>query len=232
MANQESAPLWKRSRSDAALVLVDRGRYLILPRGCGVAALALLLAVGVVVVALALTRETWLAALGRFLVYQENPRPADAIVILGGGAESRPAFGAALYRAGYAPLVIVSSCDDIYGACSFPTPYDQLRNAGVPDAAIRVLPAPVSTRSEALLSLDVLREAEARSVLLVTDDFHSRRAYTIFTSVYAGSGIAVISTPVRRDWFNPERWWDDPRAQVAVGNEYVKLVWFLLGFDA
>ncbi len=223
-------PLWKRSHPEGDLTLVDRRRYLIAPRGCAYAVLALLVVTVAAAVILFLAREAWLAALGRFLVYRESPRQADAIIVLGGGDETRSALGAALYHTGFAPVVITpAGGKESYLLYQKDTPADQLRRAGVPVEAIHVLKAPLTTYEEAQMSLSLLRAMGASRVLLVTDTYHSRRARDIFLSLFDTAGIEVVTVPSEPEWFDPDAWWKSERGALVVFNEYAKYVWFWLG---
>jgi uncharacterized SAM-binding protein YcdF (DUF218 family) len=225
MTRHDSTPFWKESRPKGELVLVDRGRYVILPRGCRDALLVLLLTFVVAGLVLVLARQVWLAALGHFLIYSESPRQADAIVVLAGGDGARSSRGSELYRAGYAPLVITSSG----GVCQEAAPAYGLRRSGVPEEAIRPMGNLSTTYEEAQASLALLEELGARQILLVTDTFHSRRARDIFVRVYADAGIAVTSVPAEPAWFDPDAWWREERSAQVVFNEYAKYVWFWLG---
>ncbi|GAB4450774.1 MAG: hypothetical protein Kow00120_21120 [Anaerolineae bacterium] len=230
MPIQESAPLWKRSQPDGDLTLVDRRRYFIAPRGCALATGAFLVALGVTALLLFLARESWLAALGNFLIYREAPQPADAIVVLGGGDGARAALGAALYHEGYAPVVVTSEgSEESYVVYQEDTPRARLQRAGVPAAAIHVLHRPLTTYEEAQLALPALTELGAQRILLVTDTFHSRRARDIFLSVLGSAGIEIVTVPSEPDWYRPEAWWRDERSALAVINEYAKYIWFWFG---
>lgn len=227
MAIQESIPLWKNSRPGGDLVLVDRSRYIIRPRRLRRVMQVLLVVLVLIILVLMLGRETWLVALGRFLVYRESPHPADAILVLGGGEGERCARAAALYHADYAPLVVASHQEE-NDACPGTAPDERLESAGVPREAIRRLDNPRTTYEEAVQALALFQELGVRRVLLVTDNYHSRRARTIFRDVFAGTGIAVTSVPSEPDWFNLDAWWQDEESSLAVFQEYGKFAWFVL----
>ncbi|MBN1284234.1 MAG: YdcF family protein [Anaerolineae bacterium] len=227
MTNQESIPLWGRSQAGGDLVLVDRRLYAIRRRRprlwLGLAGL-LLIVTGLLVVG----RAVWLQALGDFLVYRQAPHAADAIIVLGGGSGERSALGAALYREGYAPLVITSRLkeDEL---CPGAAPAARLARAGVPAGAVRILENPRSTYHEVLMARALLQELGARDVLLVTDTFHSRRAYTIFSEMLADIGVTITSVPAEPEWFKLDAWWHDEDSLRSVFNEYAKFIWFYIG---
>ncbi len=223
MAKQESTPLWCQSQPDGDLVLVDTTRYVIRRRRVRRVLLATLLVLGGLLI---IGRETWLAALGRFAVYDEAPKEAEAIVVLGGGGGERCEKGAALYRAGYAPLVVTSHLE-AYDRCPGCAPRALLAYHGVPREAIMLLDNPLSTYEEAVKARALFEERGVRSFLVVTDNYHSRRAHKIFTDVFTGSGIELTMVASTPDWFDPEAWWHGEQSMVALFNEYIKLLWHI-----
>src|SRR5882762_853145 len=120
---------------------------------------------------------------GSWLVV-DNPQPADAIVVLAGETEQRPAKGLQLLTQGLAPRMVLDA-----PAGSHIYRWSQLELAqqylsGLP-AAQQLSACPIfglSTRDEAR---DVARclaanGSEIHRVLLVTSDFHTRRALAVF----------------------------------------------------
>src|ERR1035438_4253782 len=80
---------------------------------------ALRLGVGLLLLVLAvlLTRNLWLGALGHALVEDDGPAKADAVVVLGGDQWGmRLATAARLVRLGFAPVVLISGAPAAYGA--------------------------------------------------------------------------------------------------------------------
>jgi uncharacterized SAM-binding protein YcdF (DUF218 family) len=128
------------------------------------------------------------ALLERPLVLRGAPlQPLDAIAVLGaplapGGAltdvlEERVAAAAALWRAGGGRLVVAT------GGGAGPRPEaaamaDRLRALGVPDVLVE--PHARTTADNARLVAALLAPRGARSVWLVTQPFHGRRAARLF----------------------------------------------------
>jgi uncharacterized SAM-binding protein YcdF (DUF218 family) len=130
----------------------------------------------------------------------------DAIVVLGGGvggpappritadlwdAADRILHAARLYRAGKAPVVVVTGGvmpwldSDISEAESMQA---LLEEWGVPAASILAESASRNTRENAVFTREVLVEHGLRRVLLVTSALHMPRALATFTS----AGIEVV----------------------------------------
>lgn len=127
---------------------------------------------------------------------------ADAIVVLGGGAipdttqdwDSDPAdteatrvgFGLLLYRAGRAPHVLLSGG---HGAARHMAA--ELREQGVPAAALVTEERSMTTHQNALYSATILRREGWHRVLLVTSPMHMTRAAAAFRR----QGLEVIEAP-------------------------------------
>ena len=179
--------------------------------------------------ALTLTHALWLTAAARFLIVTGEPAAADAIIVLGGGAGDRERAGAALYAAGYAPqimttgeMVHVLGLEGTFAELSA----HELERAGVPADHIQPLSTSSSTCDDARLSHALLAASGARSLIVVSDPFHMRRAMLLFGREYAGSGIELIPVAASPSWFSPERWWTRERDLRVVSEEYLKLVYY------
>jgi uncharacterized SAM-binding protein YcdF (DUF218 family) len=131
-----------------------------------------------------------------------DPGKADAIVVLGGGAEwprgelsstalHRTIRGIRLYRDGQAPLLVLSG-----GQSRMRPSGATLRSAlalacGVPSQAVITDEGASTTQDEAGRVTRLLRARGARSILLVTDPYHMVRARRLFE----GGGLTVRPAP-------------------------------------
>lgn len=161
----------------------------------------------------------------------ESPHEAEYIYVLGGSLHSRPFAAAALFRAGYAPEVLVSHVrsgkdqtdDDI------PPEHQIMRSVlirrGVPESAIAILGNDHdSTLDEAQSLAKFLEQSDSDArVLVVTSDYHSRRTRWIFQTILAGRAhqATVISSPAYR--FCPDDWWRTADGFNSIAGEYLKL---------
>jgi hypothetical protein len=166
------------------------------------------------------------ATSGRFLVV-DQPRKSDVLVVLAGETDRRPTRGLELLDQGYAPRLIldVPAEAKIYQ-------WNQLEIArkfveGLPQAsAISVCPIyGRSTRDEARDVAHCLQGTNARSVLLVTSDYHTRRALSIFErALPADYSIAAAfdASEFGAQWWRHREW-----AKVNF-EEWLKLIWWEL----
>ena len=174
----------------------------------------------------------WLPWFGTFLVAAGEPVRADAIVVLAGNAPDRLPHAMDLWRAGYAPLLIVSN-ENIHTYGLDTTWYDLYRAhlvaQDLPPEALVVLdrPLPDSTIDEARRDADLLAQRGLHSALLVTDAFHSRRAGLLFAAQFRHLGLEVTSTPVLDSDPDIAHWWAHPTETRRVTEEWTKLLIYL-----
>jgi DUF218 domain len=124
----------------------------------------------------------WLAASSAKFLVVDEPQKSDAILVLAGETDHRPARALELLGQGYAGRVILDVPAD---ARAYESTYLQLAQnwASAQPQAPSLTVCPIyglSTKAEVSDAAECLRKANIRSVLLVTSDFHTRRALNIF----------------------------------------------------
>lgn len=166
------------------------------------------------------------AEAGRLLVVND-PQPVDVILVVAGEANLRPAEGLALLRRGLAPRMILSVQSlRIYGQSS--GALAAAWAASLPEAAkISVCANRVdSTRAEAIADRRCLGPG-VRRVLLVTSNYQSRRALTIFSHELPGVRFFMAAAPDPPDG-GLRYWWRNRGGAKEVFLEWSKLFWWEL----
>lgn len=170
--------------------------------------------------------------LSRALVVQVSLARADAIVVMAGAPVyfDRTAYAGRLFLDGRAPRIVLTN-DGVRGSWSRtlqrnPLYYERailrLNQAGIPAAAIDVLPGRVTgTFEEATRISEFARDHRFRSLIVVTSDFHTRRAFWSVRRALSGTGIDVGIEPAA----SPAEWWRTNGLQ-AVFSEYGKLMYY------
>lgn len=201
-------------------------------RRLGVAALAAL----VVLLSLYALRAPLLTGAARLLTVRDPLARADLILVLGGERYTRPRHAAALYRRGVAPRVVLirEEGEPETRLGLYPNGTDVsvavLRRFGVPDSAIVVHEPPEgagSTLEEARALRDYLRESGARRVVVVTNDYHSRRARWVLRRETRDHPAQLRMAPVETLYFDETNWWRRERGLVTYLNEYIKLFFYV-----
>ena len=166
------------------------------------------------------------ATSGRFLVVNQ-PRKADVLVVLAGETDRRPARGLELLDQGYAPRLILNVPAE--------TKIYQWNQVEIARKYVERLPAansisicPIygrSTREEAHDVSACIQGLNARRILLVTSDYHTRRALSIFNQVLPADysvGAAFDANEFGVQWWRHREW-----AKVNFA-EWLKLIWWEL----
>jgi uncharacterized SAM-binding protein YcdF (DUF218 family) len=193
---------------------LGKGRFLVLP--------ALLL------LAIPLTSDYWLRGAGSFLVRADEPAQAEyAVVLAGGGDGNRILTASELARRGLVRKVIVDGPKSGYGLRECDMAVDFAVKHGYPAEYFLKLPMDAtSTQAEARYVMAELRRLGARSFLLVTSNYHTRRARTYFREL-KNVDMRVIASP--DEYFQPDSWWKTREGQKIVYMEWSKTVAAWLG---
>ncbi|MDA2923059.1 YdcF family protein [Acidobacteria bacterium AH-259-L09] len=178
-----------------------------------------------------------------YLVTEEKPQKVDVIVVLAGQWPERVLEALDLYRAGYAPHILLTrpwrrqAFRYVEGQLGFDLPSEEevnrdlLMKLGVPSEAIWMVKEEVTgtgTRGEAEQVRDYLLSSRSRTALLVTSRFHTNRAKRVFATMLPGH-FHLIVIGSRYDTFNPVGWWKRGNDRLSVVLEYLKLTSFYLG---
>lgn len=179
-----------------------------------------------------LLRVQFLSALGNWLIAEDELQKADAIVVLGGAPVERGPVGAQLLREGWAPLMI----------CTGERVHDVLALHGIMrteaalslDAAqldsawlrkVYLIEAGTSTKEEAIAIRDFAIENSLSTIIVVTTEFHTRRAGTVFRKAL-GPGVQVIMRAAPGTDYVAERWWESEAGLIMVNNECMKTLYY------
>lgn len=164
---------------------------------------------------------------GRFLVIDE-PQRSDTILVLAGETDRRSARALELLTQGYASHIVL---DVPGGATAFGTSYVQLAEKWVnslPQAsALTVCPIyGLSTKAETSEAEACVRKVGANSVLIVTSDFHTRRALSIFRRQIQDRTFSVAAARDPAQF--GESWWQHRQWAKTNFDEWTRLVWWEL----
>lgn len=175
------------------------------------------------------------------LVVDRSIERADAIVVLSGAADyrQRAAGAAAAYRSGVAGRVIITDDGQRGGwdDTEKGNPYfvermrRELVRLGVGEEAIETLPGKVgSTEDEAEKVVAAAAARHYGALLLVTSDYHSRRAHWVFDrkarQVGPALAVGLIRAPSDERYPGRYTWWLSRRGWRTVGAEYLKFAFY------
>jgi uncharacterized SAM-binding protein YcdF (DUF218 family) len=172
------------------------------------------------------TAESW--------IIEDPLDKADAIIVLGDDNfyADRATRGAELFREGKAPVMVASGRRLRPNAGIAELMEHDLVERGVPrDKIVRLANDADSTLEEAQGLARLTKERKWRSVIVVTSNFHTRRARYIFRRVFP-QAMEVRIASARDGDFDPERWWEKRKSIKTLTREFAGMVvalWELKG---
>ena len=188
-------------------------------------------------------RRPLLASPAVYLRIEDPLRPADLIAVMPSGWEGVD-YGIELYKKGYAPkLMLIGGYPFEFVQKDGPS-FRVVRidwelvaraialEADVPDDAI-LTRGGSSTYEQARQIVDLAEASHLTTVIIVTDDVHSRRISWSVAKFPASAKLALIYSPVPRSIYLPEeqfeadQWWASEDGVKNVFAEYVKLGYYL-----
>jgi uncharacterized SAM-binding protein YcdF (DUF218 family) len=199
-------------------------------------------------------RLVWLAAflllilcgygfthLGTFLVYEDPLQKADAIFVYAGSQAERPLEAIDLYKAGYAPVIVLTRPKEepavellAERGIELPTRFSLMREVfeklGVPDSAM-IVPDRIhdSTGAEAVTLGQLVAARKWHRVIVVSSKYHLRRVKLASEREVRSSGADIVVRGSKYDAAQPHRWWM-VRADIrTLLWEYPKLFSYALG---
>jgi uncharacterized SAM-binding protein YcdF (DUF218 family) len=161
--------------------------------------------------------------------------------VLAGTRMERALEAADLYRAGYAPVLLLSpgreeAAETIVRSrgIHFAREAEPLREAliamGIPAAAVVIGDGSVdNTAQEAAMLRSIAGQRGWRTAIVVTSKYHTRRTGFAMRRALAGTGVRVMVRASRYDLADPARWWRDRSNARFVLEEWQKLVAYRLG---
>ena len=164
------------------------------------------------------------AEAGRLLVV-DSPDPSDLILVLAGETDFRPALALELLRRKMAPRVMIDVPDAmIYDVSQLELARKYANN--LPEASsISLCPIyGLSTREESHDVGKCLASQEVRRILIVTSDFHTHRALSIFRHELREKTFSVSGSHDSKQF--GVRWWTRREWAKTCAEEWVKTLWW------
>lgn len=164
---------------------------------------------------------------GNFLVVND-PQPSDVIVVLAGETNWRPARALQLLAQDYAPrmLLDVPANAIIYNQSTLNIARQYVQTLPRKEAVAVCPIAGLSTKAEAGDVRRCLQGTGARRVLVVTSDYHTRRARSTFQHELQGYQISIAAAFDSEEYGVP--WWYHRQWAKMNFDEWQRLMWWEL----
>jgi uncharacterized SAM-binding protein YcdF (DUF218 family) len=169
-------------------------------------------------------------------VVEDSLSKADAMIVLSDDNfyADRASRAAELFRQGKAPLIVASGRRLRPNAGIAELMEHDLIERGVPKERIfRVPNESADTREEAEALLRVARQKNWRSIIIVTSNYHTRRARYIFRKIFPQS-VEICVASARDGDFDPDQWWTKRQSIKELTHEFWAMlvaIWELHGAD-
>lgn len=187
------------------------------------------------------TNGLWMPLPARFLLVKDNIEKADAIVVLSGDLDfNREKMAAQLYREGFANKIIRVLEKDNTGFDAIKTLFNLdatqeeiykkfFESQGAPpEAVIFGDLIATSTFDELNAAKDIILKNNFKSFILVTGDYHMRRALMTAKRFFKPTNVKVYNATVYTKYFILRNWWLHERPLKEVALEYLNCGFYLL----
>ncbi len=181
-----------------------------------------------------LARHPILRFAAEFWIIEDPIDKADAIIVLSDDNfyADRATRAAELFREGKAPVVVASGRRLRPSAGIAELMEHDLVERGVPrDKIVRFAHDADGTREEAEALARFAKERKWRSIIVVTSNYHTRRARYILRRVFP-QDIEVRVASARDGDFDPQRWWEKRKSVKELMREFAGMMvalWELRG---
>jgi uncharacterized SAM-binding protein YcdF (DUF218 family) len=179
-----------------------------------------------------LLRSVWLPFFGTFLVINDNLQKSDVVIVLGTDLEgAREAWAAQIYKRGLVKKILICGYHVGWKTSTAEIMKRHVLSLGIPEDAI-ILDYGWNndgTWDNAINSLKIIRENNFRSAIVVTSNYHTRRARFAFTKLFEENGnVRILISACPGGSFKPGEWWKSRRIVKSVFLEYTKLIYYVL----
>jgi DUF218 domain len=165
------------------------------------------------------------ARAGSFLVV-DAPIRSDVILVLAGETVQRPERSLQLLAQGYGRRIVldVPAKMKVYEFTDIQLAQKYIQDLPQP-ASITICPIEgLSTKDESKDAKQCLTGESGKSVLLVTSDFHTRRALSVFQREVPGYSYSVAAARDGEQF--GVRWWTHRQWAKTLVDEWLRLIWW------
>ena len=186
---------------------------------------------------LILFHQSILTAYAQWFVVRNATVGADAIICLSGDRETRTPESLRLWNEGYSPRLFVTAEKPKNKE------FNQLELSHLQfaqavtqrmglNARWELLPSQsggaTSTFDEAADALEMAKREKWKKIIIVTDEFHTRRSLLAFQKVFADTDIEIQVAGAVNELFASDDWWKSDRGMLAYLGETIKYPVYLL----
>lgn len=168
-----------------------------------------------------------LREISEYLFVQDDPGPADLIIVFGGKRPERAEKAAELWKAGYAPRVLVTGGDKRgTGKPEAEELKQKMIELGVPAEAVITEDRSLGTLENVMKSLELVGETigwtNMTAVILVSAPVHMRRVKQVLAR-HIPRDVKIYCCPDDRTDMTRDNWWTTEEGRNLVFRELEKV---------
>lgn len=157
-----------------------------------------------------------------YLSPQDELEKTDAIVVISGGdTDARINEGIRMYLQKWSQTIIFSGAaaeGDVSNALAMKR---IAVSKGIPADDIFIEEKSKTTSENATMTAEIIKEIDAKSIILVTSPYHQRRAYNEFRQAL-GNEFKIINHSAMDETWRKKNWWENPSARFLTFGEILK----------
>ena len=178
-----------------------------------------------------------LTAYAEFFTVNNATRGTDTIVVLSGNIETRLPLAIQLCSEGYAQQILLTEPRHSNTRLKNILADEKSVSMAIKEALKVRVPADVvpslkggatSTFDEARDLLNYSQEERFKHLIIVTDNYHTRRALYAFKKVFKGTEVRLEVMCAKNDIYNETNWWQTDKGIEAYITEGIKYTVYLL----
>ena len=189
----------------------------------------------ILIIVLFFLRIPLLKALSNFLVVEDEIENVEQAFVLSGGAFDRGNKAIELYHENKIEKIIcvggnVTPNFKALGIEMLESELTQIHilSGGIDSNHISIVPNGTSTLEESNVILEYCIENSIKEIVIISSKFHSKRISNVFKEKFENEGIEVLISGAPSSIYNEEEWWKSENGLIALNNEYVKLLYYLI----
>jgi hypothetical protein len=166
------------------------------------------------------------AARAGYMLVVDSPQPSDIILVLAGETDHRPARAIQLLDKGFARRIVLDVPADGKDFGFSEIELAQKYVEKFPEAAsISICPVVgLSTKDESHDAEKCLEHESGSRILLVTSEFHTRRALSVFQHELHDKIFSIAAARDEKEF--GERWWQQRQWAKTFAYEWMRWVWW------
>jgi len=173
-------------------------------------------------------------SIGNWLVVNDDINKSDVIIVISGGQGERVKHAVKLFQEHFADTLIISGCPGEENINEAIPMRDMAVQLGVSSGNIilDVLERHgLGTGVQAVTIREIMKKHHFKSAILVTSNYHTRRALFIFKRAFKNTDIKLSVTNPADGTFKPKEWWKSKKNFKRGVIEIVKLLWYWISYS-